>query len=120
MLDRSDFNQNIAVLLLEGGQTIVSENDMGFHSEQNILWTLQKRASTLVSDCPIVGLFSERKPCQQICQKQVLPELCVMNKGVPFDVFFAIDYYNAPEGKRTENNRHELIKSYSEAGYFKK
>jgi hypothetical protein len=117
MLARTAFNQNIAVLVLDGEDPIISENAMGFHSEQNIYWTMAKRG--LRTDCPILGLFSERKPCQAICQKDILPQLCVLNAGVPFDVFFATDYYNSPEGKKSKNNRHEVIKSYAQAGYFK-
>ena len=116
MLAANNFNQNIAVLLLDGEEPIVQKNDMKFHSEQLILWALAEREPD--SDCPILGLFSERKPCQEICQKQVLPQLCRVNNGVPFDVFFAIDYYNSPEGMRSENHRHELIRSYTQAGYF--
>ena len=116
MLAPSDFNQNIAVLLLNAEKPIIQMNDMQLHSEQQILWTFAARGPNL--DCPIQGLFSERKPCQEVCQKQILPLLCRLNKGVPFDVFFATDYYNSPEGMKSENNRHALIKSYAQAGYF--
>jgi hypothetical protein len=116
LLERQHFNQNIAVLLLEGGTSIIERNSQGFHSEQLILWTLAERA--IEAGCPILGLFSERKPCQEICQRLVLPQLCRVNSGVPFNVYFAIDYYNSPAGKKSENNRNELIKSYAQAGYF--
>jgi hypothetical protein len=117
MLAQYDFNQNVAVLLLDSGTTIIERNADRLHSEQQIVWTMAERA--IDSGCPILGLFSERKPCQEICQKQVLPQLCRANSEVPFDVFFAIDYYNSPAGIKSENHRNELIKSYTQAGYFK-
>ncbi len=116
MLGQTDFNQNVAVLMLEGKPPIIEMNEMNFHSEQQIVWRLIRRG--IDSGCPILGLFSERKPCQEICQRQVLPQLCRLNSGAPFDVFFATDYYNSPEGVRSQNNRHALIRSYAEAGYF--
>ena len=97
MLARSHFNQNVAVLVLEGGKVIAQKNDMGFHSEQLILWTLAEMG--IDSDCPILGLFSERKPCQEICQKDVLPSLCRINNGVPFNVYFATDTTTHRKGK---------------------
>ena len=114
MLAREDFNQNIAVLLLDAESPIIEKNGQGLHSEQQILWSLAERAIDF--GCPILGLFSERKPCQEICQKLVLPQLCRENSRVPFDVYFAIDYYNSPGGMKSENNRSELIKSYAQAG----
>jgi Xanthomonas XOO_2897-like deaminase len=116
MLAPKDFNQNIAVLLLDTGNPIIERNAKGLHSEQQLLWRLAE--TEMESGCPILGLFSERKPCPAICQPQVLPQLCRANSGVAFDVFFAIDYYNLPEGMKSENNRHELIRSYAQAGYF--
>jgi hypothetical protein len=116
LLGRYDFNQNVAVLLLEGQKPIIKENTQGLHSEQQIVLTFAKRK--IASGCPILGLFSERKPCSNICQP-LLPPLCRANDGVPFDVFFAVDYYNSPAGMKSKNNRSELIKSYTEAGYFK-
>ena len=79
MLMPRDFNQNIAVLLLDGGRTVIKPNGM-LHSEAEILLTLAKRGIESDLDCPIIGLFSERKPCQQICQKDILPRLCRINK----------------------------------------
>jgi hypothetical protein len=116
MLGQTDFNQNVAVLVLEGKPPIIETNEMNFHSEQQIVWRLLRRG--IDSGCPILGLFSERKPCQEICQRQVLPQLCRLNSGVPFDVFFATDYYNSSEGIRSQNNRHAVISSYALAGYF--
>jgi hypothetical protein len=116
LLERNAFNQNIAVLLLENGEPIVERNEEGLHSEQRLSWQLKDRSFS--SDCPIVALFSERKPCSSVCQKTVLPQFCRINNHVAYDIFFVIDYYNSPEGVKSENNRHELIKSYSRAGYF--
>ena len=115
LLKRHHFGQNIAVLLMEGGKTLIERNESGLHSEQRLLWKLVE--SGVVSGCPIIGLFSERKPCQVICQPFILPQLCRMNSGVPYDVYYATEYYNAPGGVRSENNRHEMIKSYINAGY---
>ncbi|HWP45367.1 MAG TPA: hypothetical protein VNO14_19145, partial [Blastocatellia bacterium] len=115
MLGQYDFNQNVAVLLLEDEAPIIEKNAAGLHSEEQIIWKLEKRS--LYSDCPILGLFSERKPCPDRCQKHALPRLCSINNGVPFGVFFAIDYYNSSEGMKTDKHRHELIKSYHQAGY---
>jgi hypothetical protein len=112
----SHFRQNVAVLVLDGEPPIIRTNEMQFHSEQQILWTLVNR--DLTSDCPIIALFSERKPCQEICQRQILPQLCRINGGVPFDVYFATDYYNSAAGIRSDNNRHALVTSYAQAGYF--
>jgi hypothetical protein len=117
LLGQYDFGQNIAVLQLEEGPPIIEINKDKLHSEQRIVWRLQNLR--LGSDCPILGLFSERKPCQEICQKTVLPYLCQRNSNVPFDVCYAIEYYNSSEGIKTDNNRHELIKSYSDAGYYR-
>jgi len=120
MLERFDFNQNIAVLFYQrkgqpGGE-IIRENVSGLHSEQRIYWVLENMGFNSDCEFTILGLFSERKPCQERCQTLVR-QLCRFNKGVPFPVYFAIDYYNLPEGQKSEQHRHELIGSYLRAGY---
>jgi hypothetical protein len=116
LLGREAFSQNIAVLMLDGEPPIVEKNDQSFHSEQLLLWKLLARG--IKSDCPIIGLFSERKPCQDICQKDILPALCRINHGVPFDVYYVIEYYNSSEGIKTGNHRHELLAEYYGAYYL--
>lgn len=117
LLEPQHFNRNVAVLVLDGSPPIIQENDMHFHSEQLVYWALQRKGAD--AGCPILGLFSERKPCQEICQKDILPGLCRLNEGVPYNVYFATDYYNSPHGQKSENNRHAVLMSYVQAGYFK-
>jgi hypothetical protein len=117
-LARSAFRRNLAVLVLDGAPPIIESSDDSFHSEQLILWRLESRG--IGRGCPIRALFSERKPCQRICQKDVLPRLCRLNQGRPFDVFYAAEYYRDDEGVNTTNNPGSVITSYLEAGYIQR
>jgi hypothetical protein len=120
LLQRKHFNLNIAVLVLKGAPPIIEASEQAFHSEQLIAWKLKAELPAITrvgSTCPILGLFSERKPCTKVCQPQVLPELCRMNQGVPFDVYYATEYYDDPRGLKTHNNPSSVLKSYVGAGY---
>jgi hypothetical protein len=118
LLGREAFNANYAVLVLEGSPPIIAASADAFHSEQQVLWNLQSRLATLPG-CPIRGLFSERKPCTTICQSQVIPALCRINQAVPFDVYYATDYYKGDSTAHdTKANSSRVMESYVRAGYM--
>jgi hypothetical protein len=121
-LERKHFNANFAVLVLDRALPIIESSEQAFHSEQLILWKLEERKRKgKLSGCPILGLFSERKPCTTTCQPDVLPRLCRLNQGVPFPVYYAAEYYDNPKDPRdkmkTKNNPGRVIESYISANY---
>jgi hypothetical protein len=114
------FGRNVAVVFYTHGNQpgeIVMENEGhgGLHSEARIYWELKNRGFNRDCRFTILGYLTERRACPS-CQTSIA-DLCRLNHGAPFPVYYLVDYWNAGGWYDTYDHVYGVSQAYAKAGF---